>query len=117
MGRVVATEGEVVQPKSGFFSAEACPHPHLRFPFSNHGKVIKAPVGNIVMIPRGLCWLEVDKQLYPSTASNRSLPEDSNIFGPVPLGLITGRVLLTLNPPQLLKSKLTRDQMARVAFV
>lgn len=45
---------------------------------------------SLSVVPRGHVWLEGD---------NRLLSHDSRIFGPVPLALIVGRVMLRVWPP------------------
>lgn len=47
--------------------------------------------GDVIKIPEGHCWVEGD---------NRASSLDSRIFGPIPLGLIQGRVSRIVWPPQ-----------------
>ncbi|ORY00765.1 mitochondrial inner membrane peptidase complex catalytic subunit 2 [Basidiobolus meristosporus CBS 931.73] len=45
---------------------------------------------SLVRIPRGYCWVEGDEPMHS---------RDSNVYGPVPLGLITAKVSTIVWPP------------------
>lgn len=74
-----------------------------------------------VDIPHGSCWIEAVKPLNQTRQSKSDteveVPVDSNILGPIPLGIVEGRVLMQMNPlPQLPGRVLTQSQRARVRF-
>ncbi|TPX66088.1 hypothetical protein SpCBS45565_g04734 [Spizellomyces sp. 'palustris'] len=70
--RIVALGGDAIRPRHGPGEGVA--------PGS---WIIKSQVDEYVRIPKGHCWVESDEPY-------RGL--DSNVFGPVPLGLIDARV-------------------------
>nr|XP_043610575.1 mitochondrial inner membrane protease subunit 2-like [Erigeron canadensis]XP_043610576.1 mitochondrial inner membrane protease subunit 2-like [Erigeron canadensis] len=53
-----------------------------------------ANVGGAIKVPEGHCWVEGD---------NSASSYDSRSFGPIPLGLIQGRVTHVIWPPQRIK--------------
>jgi inner membrane protease subunit 2 len=46
--------------------------------------------GDPVLVPKGHCWIEGD---------NTAMSNDSNMFGPVPVAMVTARVLCKVWPP------------------
>ncbi|KAI9298676.1 putative peptidase, partial [Neoconidiobolus thromboides FSU 785] len=77
--RIKALEGELVSPlKIDKRSLKA---------FKAESNVIQPP--EIVYIPKGHCWVEGDESFHSN---------DSNSFGPVPLGLITSKVSFIVYP-------------------
>lgn len=72
--RVVALEGERV--KRGFFSTQIVIN-------QNESSCLKINASCFWKVPRGHVWVEGD---------NRNNSSDSRDFGPVPLGMITGKV-------------------------
>jgi inner membrane protease subunit 2 len=46
---------------------------------------------DVIRVPEGHCWVEGD---------NKTSSLDSRSFGPIPLGLIQGRVTRVMWPPQ-----------------
>lgn len=54
------------------------------------GDLVSTPYYDAVVIPEGHCWVEGDNQAW-------SL--DSRSFGPIPLGLVRGRVTHVVWPP------------------
>ena len=64
-----------------------------------HSSVVKDPAGDLVPIPAGYCWVEGDSPA-PS--------EDSNSFGPIPLGVVTGTVEYCVYPFSRFGKKIVR---------
>ncbi|KAJ3228577.1 hypothetical protein HDU78_009678 [Chytriomyces hyalinus] len=76
--RIVATEGDIVYTR-----------PHL-FKYEYPGLEMERPP-KVIKVPKGFCWVESDE-------SYRGI--DSNVFGPVPLGLMHGRAAYVVWPPE-----------------
>lgn len=117
MGRVIAKQGEVVKPKASW---------HITGPYRHDSQ---QPVGitpthvssvgsEFVQVPKGSCWVEMDRRLASLSGGQSGRQEiDSNTLGPIQMGLIVGRPLISIKPFSRLTGQLNRDQMLRVAFI
>jgi hypothetical protein len=116
---VVANQTEIVKPKSYYFTAchHAANNHNNHNAIAEHNQPQMSVESGYVLVPKGSCWIEVDRRIYPQLVDSTSVPVDSNTLGPVPLGLVVGRPLAYLVPPALLQRRLNRDQLSRVAFI
>ncbi|KAJ0626063.1 putative signal peptidase I [Helianthus annuus] len=64
-------------------------------------------VNGATRVPEGHCWVEGDNSAFSS---------DSRTYGPIPLGLIRGRVTHVIWPPQRMKKVDRRIAQDRLAF-
>ncbi|KAJ0610820.1 putative signal peptidase I [Helianthus annuus] len=63
-------------------------------------------VNGATRVPEGHCWVEGDNSAFSS---------DSRTYGPIPLGLIRGRVTHVIWPPQRMKKvdrRIAQDRLA-----
>ncbi|KAJ3008302.1 hypothetical protein HKX48_008654 [Thoreauomyces humboldtii] len=84
--RIIGLPGDAVRPRQG--AAEGMGSWSSTSPTSHSSSELSSGAGYI-RIPRGHCWVESDEPF-------RGV--DSNVFGPVPLGLIDARVEMILWP-------------------
>ena len=99
--RVVATEHQIIQTskKCSKYSCETC---------SNKKAKKKQSTGSdIVVIPAGHCWVEGD---------NYETSVDSRTYGPIPIGLIFGKVTRVIFPLHRIR-RLDKDQTNAIASV
>lgn len=57
-------------------------------------------VGRMIQVPEGHCWV---------VGENLTWSRDSRMFGPLPLALVTGKVLAKCSPPRLWFTKLDHE--------